>query len=151
MGLNGLAKKAKLYDGQVEVAFLPYLTLHVRLLWRAMEAATSDEEWDTDCKAYITAMGTLQSVTKLRDDLDYRALGLLHFWQHKTGNAVEDYGLFKEVVPLDALDDFYGSYNETRVHLPLADAVLHQGIPDEDTDPEPSSAGKKRSRSKSSR
>jgi hypothetical protein len=150
MSLNGLAKRVKLYDDQLEVAFLPYLTLKVRLNYQAMEVVLPSEDWDIQRRAFITSVGTLVDVVKLTDTLDYRSEGLLHFWLNRTGDVVQDFELFLDVVALEAVDDFHEAYNATRAVLPKADPVLHEGMPDEDLDPEVSSAGGKRSKKKSS-
>jgi len=150
--LNGLSRKISLYDGQVEVAFLPYTSLGSMLLKRTLEDCTREEAWDSFLRAYVNVMGCLVGVRALvpNKKQDYRSQGLLAFWEKRTGVAKDDYTLFNAVMAADAYAELMEAYTNSRAVLPKADAILHEGMPDEEADPEVSSAGGKRSKRKSS-
>ena len=152
MELNGLSRKISLYDGQVEVAFLPYTSLGSMLLKRTLEDSIQTEAWDSFLRAYVNVVGCLVGMKALvpPEQLDYRSQGLLAFWEKRTGTATDDYTLFNAVMAADAYTELMEAYTNSRVVLPKADAILHDGMPDEDADPEGSSAGRKRSKRKSS-
>ena len=141
-----------MYDGQVEVAFLPYLSLGSMLMKQSLEDIFPSESWDSFLRAYVNVMGCLVGVRALVPDKkqDFRSQGLLAFWEKRTGVAKDDYALFNAVMAADAYTELMEAYTNSRAVLPQADAILQDGMPDEEADPEVSSAGGKRSKRKSS-
>jgi hypothetical protein len=132
---------------------MPFHTMKARVIHEQLSKDEPFEDWSSVKRTFLIVAGMMVNARALVDAeaLGFEAQGLLHFAHHQTGKVVDDFNLFQLVIPVTALDELYRAYDETRVSLPQAPEVLHDGRPDEDADPEDLSVGEKPSKAKSSR
>ena len=148
MGLNGLAKTINILDGQLEATFLPYETLRTRIAYQKVNSEFLSEDWR---RGYVSVVSCLLDLKPLTETLDFRAASLMHWWREREDDFLVAFNLFQDVVAEQALIALANAYTETRAKLPMADPILHEGMPDEELEPESLRAGGKRSKRRSSR
>jgi hypothetical protein len=148
---NGLGRTVVIFDGQLEVTMMPFNTMKAQIIHEQLRKEQPPTEWSSVKNAFLFFAGMMVNIKPLveEDALSLESQGVLYFAHNQTGDVLKNFDLFQSVIPATALSELYKAYNETRVSLPQAPEILHDGRPDDDADPEDSSVGKKPSKAKS--
>ena len=148
MNLNGLAKKTTLCNGEIEASFMPYSTIKTRLIWGAMDAIVPNEKWDESQTTFVLFSGPVVDLRAVKEPLSLEAQGVMAWWNSCTGDYAHNYTLFLSLIPMSMQGELVEAYMATRVDLPTAPEILHDGRPDEEADPNVLRAGEKPSKEK---